>query len=49
MEYKFARLPDGTLLQFPAETPDSVMDSVVARHMKVPQIKPVPGVAPDTQ
>ena len=49
MEYKFARLPDGTLLQFPADTPDSVMDSVVTRHMKVPQIKPVPGVAPDTQ
>lgn len=49
MEYKFARLPDGTLLQFPADTSDSVMDSVVARHMKVPQIKPVPGVAPDTQ
>lgn len=30
-----AELPDGTILEFPADTPDSVVDSVVRQHMGV--------------
>ncbi len=33
-EPRIARLPDGTQLQFPGETPDDVMDAAVARHVQ---------------
>lgn len=33
-EPRIARLPDGSMLRFPAETPDDVMDAAVQRHVQ---------------
>ena len=34
---KYAELPNGTLLEFPDDTQDSVIDSVVKKHLGVPE------------
>jgi len=36
---KFAELPDGTRLEFPDDTEDSVIDGVVKKHLGVPATK----------
>jgi hypothetical protein len=43
-----AELPDGTILEFPDNTPDSVVDSVVRKHMGVAApATPMPAGEPD--
>ncbi len=38
---KYAQLPDGTTLEFPDDTQDSIMDSVVKKHLNpIPQVSP---------
>ena len=32
---KYAELPDGTRLEFPDDTQDSVIDSVVKKHLNI--------------
>jgi hypothetical protein len=44
---KQAHLPDGTILDFPDDTPDAVMDSVVKQHLqKAPAANTPPVAAP---
>jgi hypothetical protein len=41
MAKKQAKLPDGTILEFPPETADAVIDKAVRTHMGVPEQKPL--------
>lgn len=42
---KQAHLPDGTILEFPDETPDVVMDKAVKSHLSQPAAKPQKSMA----